>query len=284
MATKARARPKAITKLSQGASFRNWLIYGDSGVGKTVLGGTAPNALFLTTEAEGTESARAFGSTADEWRCDTWEDLQEAFDWLKASGHKEYDWAIVDSLSEMEELAWRSHLEAMVKAKPGTRSVDKPALEDYQIIGNRIKRLVDKFNRLPMNVLYTAQVMRRTVEDEDGDDVELRQPLVGSTRNGVISQKVCGMVTLVGLLVPTKPDEDNDIPAGRRLWVAGSERYLAKDRHDTFDRYIQDPNIEEMDAAVRARKSEGKKATPATSQPAKAKKKKAKATEEKEAA
>lgn len=285
MATKAPpARPKAITKLSEGTSFRNWLIYGDSGVGKTVLAGTAPRALILTVESEGTESARALGSTAEEWVCDTWDELLTAFEWLKSGGKDHYEWVVVDSLSEMEELCWRYVLEDGVKRKPGSRTLDKPALEDYQVVGNKIKRLVDQFNRLKVNVLYTAQVMRRTVEDEEGDEIELRQPLVGSTRNGVISQKVCGMVTLVGLLIPTKGDEDEDIPPGRRLWVAGSERYLAKDRHDTFDRFIQDPNIEEMDAAVKARKGKGKKQNNNdTSQP-KAKKKKAKATTEEEKA
>lgn len=285
MATKAPpARPKAITKLSEGASYRNWLIYGDSGVGKTVFAGTAPKALILTVEAEGTESARAMGSDAEEWVCDTWEDLQEAFDWLKSGGLAHYEWVVIDSLSEMEELCWRSHLAKMAKDKPGTRSIDKPALEDYQIVQNRIKRLVDQFNRLKINVLYTAQVMRRSVEDEDGDDVELRQPLLGSQRNGILSQKVCGMVTLVGLLVTTKADEEEDVPAGRRLWVAGSERYLAKDRHDTFDRYVQNPNVREMDEAVKARKGSGKKANAAEQPEKKAKAKKRPAATEKEAA
>lgn len=288
MATKALARPRAITKLSEGTGYRNWLIYADSGVGKTVLAGTAPKALFLTVEAEGTESARALGSTADEWVCDTWEELLEAFEWLKKGGFRQYTWILVDSLSEMEELCWRYVLAEGVRKKPGSRTLDKPALEDYQVVGNKIKRLVDDFNRLKVNVLYTAQVMRRTVEDDEGDEIELRQPLLGSVRNGVISQKVCGMVTLVGLLVATKGDEEEGIPPGRRLWVAGSERYLAKDRHDTFDRYIQDPNIEEMDAAVKARKGTGKKASNNDVIPLKAKKKKAKAapattTEEEEA-
>ena len=242
-----------------------------------MLAGTCPRALILTVESEGTESARAMGSTAEEWVCDSWEDLLEAYEWLKSGGIAHYDWVVVDSLSEMEELCWRYVLQAGVKAKPGVRTLDKPALEDYQVVGNKIKRMVDQFNRLKINVLYTAQVMRRSVEDEDGDDIELRQPLVGSTRNGVISQKVCGMVTLVGLLIPTKPDEDNDVPAGRRLWVAGSERYLAKDRHDTFDRYVENPNVEEMDNAVRLRKSTGGKASNTEQPEPKAKKKKAKA-------
>jgi ATP/maltotriose-dependent transcriptional regulator MalT len=52
-------RPTAITSLKETPSEgkRNWLIYAPSGIGKTVLAGTAPNNLFLTVEAAGTESA-----------------------------------------------------------------------------------------------------------------------------------------------------------------------------------------------------------------------------------
>ena len=77
----ATRRPTAITSLAEAPDDGklNWLVYAKSGDGKTVLSGTAPRSLFLTTEAAGTESAKAFGSTADEWVCDSWADLQEAF-------------------------------------------------------------------------------------------------------------------------------------------------------------------------------------------------------------
>ncbi len=251
-----KARPSAITKLSDGKSFRKWLVYGNSGVGKTVLAGSAPNALFLTAEAEGTESARAFGSEADEWYCESWSDLQDAYSWLHDdSGAKEYEWVIVDSLSEMEEHAWRALLEEGV-AKSSARSIDKPALDDYQVIGNRLKRFINALNRLPVNVLYTAQPMVRTLEDREGDEHDYRSPLVGSVRSGVLSQKVCGMVTLVGLLA-VHPADDEDEEDERRLWTAGSERYAAKDRHDTFGSFVSQPDIAEMEAAVDARKAKG---------------------------
>src|SRR5690242_5992940 len=133
-------RPTAITKLSETDSTgkRNWLIYAESGKGKTVLAGTAPKGLFLTTEAAGTESAKAFGSEADEWVCDDWATLQEAFRYLKDGGATEYDWVIMDSLTEMQELCWRDQLEE-AKKQNSNRSIFQAAIQDYAIVDNKIK-------------------------------------------------------------------------------------------------------------------------------------------------
>lgn len=252
------ARPTAITKLQDQPTKgnRNWLIYAPSGTGKTVLAGTAPKALFLTVEAAGTESARALGSDADEWVIGTWDELMEAYEWLKKEGHKAYEWVCIDSLTEMEEMCWNSQLESIGKEY-------EARIQDYGIVDRKVKKLVDKFNRLPINVLYTAQLAAFEMEDEDGDEVNKRLPALGRAKNGwPLSNLVCGKVTLIGLLTVAEDDDDNQF---RRLWVQGSEKFVAKDRHDTFGRVIDNPDIAEMAAAVDARQAAaGPKAPPAT--------------------
>lgn len=248
------SRPKAIVKLSDQPSEgkKNWLIYAESGKGKTVLAGTAPKALFLTTEAAGTESAKAFGSDADEWVCDNWSDISEAHKWLREGGASEYDWIILDSLSEMQELCWRDQLENAARGN-SSRSVFQAAIQDYAIVDNKVKALVDAFNRLPVNILYTAQVMTVGNETEDGEDVMLRVPLIGRAKNGApLSNLICGKVTLVGLL-HIKQENDEEF---RRLITGGGDTWIAKDRHDTFGRFIDRPNIAEMVAAVDARQAQ----------------------------
>lgn len=258
----AKKRPSAITKLSDAPTDgkRNWLIYAPSGVGKTVLAGTAPKALFLTVEAAGTESAKARGSEADEWVCDSWEELQAAHTWLKEGGYTEYEWVILDSISEMQELCWRDQLEG-AKASNSSRSLFQAAIQDYAIVDNKIKALVDSFNRLPVNILYTAQQMALETEDSDGDDIIMVLPLVGRAKNGApLSNLICGKVTVVGLLTIK---EDKDGNPYRRLWTQGGERWIAKDRHDTFEKFIDDPNIASMSAAVDKRLAKAGSASPA---------------------
>lgn len=248
-------RPRAITSVQDtpSAGKRNWLIYAPSGVGKTVLAGTAPNALFLTVEAAGTESAKAFGSTADEWVCDDWATLGEAFDYLKNGGHKDYEWVILDSLTEMQEICWKAQLEEG-KSNNSSRSIYQAALQDYGIVDNKIKSLVDAFNRLPVNILYTAQQFGIGAEDEDGDDITFRLPAVGRTKNGApLSNLICGKVTMVGLLGTIKEADDYEV----RLVTQAGETWMAKDRHDTFGPFVDNPNIAEMAAAVDARQAKG---------------------------
>lgn len=258
------ARPKAIVRLQDSPSEgkNNWLIYADSGVGKTVLAGTAENSMFLTVEAAGTESAKALGSSADELVCNSWVDLAgEYYNYFKhGSGCSDYEWLLLDSISEMEELCWTDQLEAAHKRNK-SRSLFQPAIQDYQIVGNKMKRMIDQFNRLPINVLYTAQTMRIDVEDTDNDDDTTKlMPLVGSTRNGVVSQKICGKVTLVGLLQERPGKKKKDTV--RRLWLQGGKRYIAKDRHDTFPMYVDNTTIPAMAAAVEARQKSVGSATP----------------------
>lgn len=247
-------RPTAITSLKEtpNAGKRNWLIYAPSGVGKTVLAGTAPKALFLTVEAAGTESAKAMGSDADEWICDTWDEFREAYDWVKNEGHKQYEWVIPDSLTELEELCWNDQLEKVGKEF-------EARIQDYGIVDRKIKKMVDAFNRLPINVLYTAQQAAMEMEDEDGDDIFKVLPALGRAKGGwPLSHLVCGKVTLIGLLQVKRDKETKE--EFRRLFVHGGERFIAKDRHDTFGAWVDDPNVAEMAAAVDDRQAVGAKA------------------------
>ncbi len=255
----AGTRPTAITKLQDAPSVgkRNWLIYGAAGIGKTSLAGTAPNAIFLAVEAAGTESAKMMGSSADEWIIDNWSELRtEAYEYFKnGSGCKDYEWVLIDSGSEMEEIAWQDQLET-AHARNAARSLYKPALEDYQIIGNKMKNMVDAFNRLPINVLYTFQDMRVTIEDQDTEEEkQLIMPLVGSPNNGIISTKICGKTTLNGWLTVRRVKIDSEgegveTKDVRRLYTSAGKRFIAKDRHDTFGRFVDNPNITEMAEAV----------------------------------
>jgi phage nucleotide-binding protein len=263
------ARPTAITKLSEtpNEGKRNWLVYAPSGVGKTVLAGTAKRSLFLTVEAAGTESAKAMGSDADEWVCDTWAEFVKAFEWLKKEGHRSYDWAVIDSITEMEEICWTNHLESVGKEF-------EARIQDYGIVDRKIKKMVDAFNRLPINVLYTAQMASSEVEDDDGDDIIKVLPKIGRQKGGwPLANLVCGKVTLIGLLAVREDDDDNEY---RRLYVHGGDRWVAKDRHDTFDRWIDNPDIAEMAQAVDARQESAGTKAPLESKPTKKKTKKEK--------
>jgi hypothetical protein len=238
-------RPSAITKLADAPHFHKWLIHADSGTGKTVFGGTAPNALFWTIEAQGTESAAVAGSTADQWVLNNAKDLHEATDYMvNGSGCDDYDWLLVDSLSEAEdkivdEILWEGN------RKNPKRTLDKLALDDYGVRDMRMMQLVDKLNRLPVNVLYTTHTMRFETADEDGDDLVLLQPLLGSTNNGKLSAKVCGKVTMVGHLAVRTTKEEGKAREYRRLYTQKTAGIFAKNRSG-LGPFVDNPTIPKL--------------------------------------
>jgi hypothetical protein len=246
-------RPTAIVSLQdvEYTARCNWLVYGGSGIGKTVLAGTAPNALLLTTEPEGAVSAKAHGSSAQELKVDRWENWLQYMEWLdRGRGHEEYEWVVLDSLDQLEEHAWNSTMGSTNSRSVGG-SFRAKSRNDYPLVWDAIGRQVDQLCRLPVNVLITCKVMRVEVEDEEEQTVTLALPLVGSTKRGDLAMRVCGQVTLVGYYRKHLDSETGK--RIRRLHTEDSERWVAKDRHDTFGRYVTRPNIGKMQLAVRER-------------------------------
>lgn len=241
------ARPRAIKSLQDTPSKggRNWLVYADSGAGKTVLSATAPRSLMLMCEAAGAESARMFGSNPDIWVMDSWKDFQEAYRYFdEGTGCEDYDWVVPDSLSELEEFCWMNVLKA------NSRPANRAAIQDYPEVWSKMKEAVDKWNRLPVNVLYTAQAFRLAATDDDDDATTLLLPLVGSTKRGDTAQKICGKVSLVGYLDVREREiegsKEEEYEEYRRLWISKTTRMFAKSRHHKGVRFLDEPREQEV--------------------------------------
>lgn len=258
-------RPTAITKLTDAPLYHNWLVHSDAGIGKTVLAGTAPNLLFLTIEAEGTQSAAYAGSQADQWVLHDTEDFREAEDYfVNGSGCQDYDWVSIDSASELEDKVVDEILREGKKKNP-RRSLDRMALDDYGARDQRMMRIVDTFNRLPINVLYTAHTMYFEGQDEEGEDEIVAMPMLGSQKNGRLSTKVCGKVTMVGHLavVRGKTEDGKKGKAVRRLYTEATPGIFAKNRVGLGE-YIDNPTIPEMLALAEEAKARAQGSTTRT--------------------
>lgn len=222
------AKPPQIKSVQADAESINALVYGDSGVGKTVFGGS-DNVLILAVE-DGTQSAARQGSKADVWRIKKWDDLADAHDWIDANPGHGYDWIVVDSATEMQQLCMRSILDAAV-AENKSRDPDIPALQDWQKYYNMFLRFVSQFNALPVNVLYTATVMRS--ENEDGEDVVL--PNIPG-KDDAICQNVCAKMGHVGHMSIQRIGKGEGQKLTRFIQFASVPPYIGKDRGDVLGR------------------------------------------------
>lgn len=239
----ATRKPPSIIKLEAYDESINMMIYGDSGVGKTVFGGTS-GGLILGLES-GVISAKRQGSTADLWPVTAWEDVQNCYVWLRDNPNHGYSWLVIDSITDMQEKLLRWILDRAVRDSKGTRDPDIPAIQDHQKWQNMLKRFINQFNDLPVNVCYTALEMKR--ENEEAEDLIL--PLLLG-KDYEISQIACGKMHVVGRMSKKVIGKDDGRKTIRRIQFEHIPPYFAKDRYDCLPRYMVDPTIPKIQKLI----------------------------------
>lgn len=228
-------KPASIIALEDFDESVNMMVYGDSGVGKTVFAGSAPRTLFLATE-KGTISAKRQGSTADVWQIEHWSEVQEAYKFLKGSDHG-YDWVSMDSAEAMQHMALRWILDAAVEEN-SNRDPDIPQIQDHQKWQNMFKRFIKVFCDLPVNVLFTATTMRS--EDEEGESIIL--PNLQGKGYG-ISQWVCAQMHVVAYMRVMRKGKGDDKETWRRLQTQTVPPYFGKDRYNCLGEYNENGSV-----------------------------------------
>lgn len=245
-------KPPAIVSLQDFDESINILVYGDSGVGKTVFAGSA-NALILAAE-KGTVSAARQGSTADVWPINEWSDLSAAYVWLRENPDHGYDWIVIDSITDAQAKLKDSQLKKAIQARPN-HNPDAFELQDYVPYYELYKRTVRLFCELPVNMLFTALPVHN--EDEEGD------PLVLPDVEGKgyqLSSFTCAQMTAYGYMM-IKNRKDNDSGTSRKsrriLW-APEPPYRARDRYDVLGTYTDDMTLAELGKKMNGEPSQNK--------------------------
>lgn len=253
------ARPKAIRSVVGQKAFIHMTIVADAGWGKTVFGGSDEGVLFLTCDPEGTISAAALGSSAEEWPIKVYKDLDEAYRWLRDEGHKEFKWACIDTVGGAQRILQRSALDASYAAQPGKRDPDVPSMDVHQKAQIQTIKFVMQFNDLPMNTLYTAHPYN--LEDAEGEPYIL--PYVHGGR-GEVAQQVLGHMNVAGYGVMAEDDNGREV---RRVYFRNTGPYRGKDRFNKLPRSMDKPTLKqvreiiETPASRPARKAVAKKTT-----------------------
>lgn len=157
--------PYKVTAESLKGSM-NILVYGKSGVGKTVFAATAQDheemapVLFLSNES-GLRSIAARGDIDAEDIKST-EHLEEIF-WKiinKEDGYADYKTVVIDSVTELQEMNLTEKVEDSIrkntKYQNGKRTVDERFQEDYGKSTVQLKRLFRMFRDANINVIMVA--------------------------------------------------------------------------------------------------------------------------------
>jgi AAA domain len=230
-----------ITSVKTDLPSLNFLIYADSGAGKTVFSGSAERVLFIAPEDAGLLSAAMTGSKADKIKVRTWDEFVEAYDYCYDNQFdlaEKYDWIAIDSITAMQGMLLRDIVDKESdKRKAKDQDSEVPQIQDYQKLYILMERMVLAFNDLPINTIYTA--LARYAEDPDGNEFLL--PMIGSNKpvDYRVSMLIASHMTSYGHFKveivdkpkdPAKPDGEKKKVKQRVIYWEDNGIYRGKDR------------------------------------------------------
>ncbi len=153
-----------IVSLENISPHPNFLVFGASGSGKTVLAGSDDRVLFISTETEGCLSARRFGSNAKQVIIKDWNDVEnfyeKAYEWGESETGIPFTWFVFDSLTEGQNMLMEKILEE--------KGIEVEGWPEYRKNQKVLLRTIRKFNALPVNMLWLALDRKET--DPDGEE------------------------------------------------------------------------------------------------------------------
>jgi hypothetical protein len=247
-----------IFRLEGDAESHNWLIYGDSNVGKTVLSGTAPGKTFWLVCEPGYKSAarhnatgsgRIIADTATAWA---------AVDWLAdRERYRKIDWLILDGLSTMQDRFRLGYAAEAFDIDPSKRQHrNLPDRPDYFNTQNFLKAWIPQLVDLPVNLLITAHAYR-TDKTEDGELLVFPgvQGKVTETANAI-----AGLMDITGYMTSRRmPIRDSDeTRLVRRIYFESPAprkgedevRYICGEKYGVLGAYMSNPTIPKLLAKV----------------------------------
>ena len=227
-----------VTPVSDTMANINMLIYGDPGVGKTVLAGSASMVeamspvLFIDIEG-GTYSIRDRFPSVQTVRVQTWKDMQRVYNELYAGTHG-FKTIVLDSLTEIQKFSMYNIMQQVIKEN-ADRDPDIPAMRDWGKNIEQIRKLVRGFRDLPIHTIFTALAKY----DKDAKTgVTKTSPYL----SGKLSAEVGGFLDIVVFMYRKVVDGQ----VQRLLLTQGTEQQTAKDRSDRLPQVVQNPTMQIM--------------------------------------
>jgi len=225
----------------------NILFYGEAGVGKTRLAGSASEVaeclpvLLIDVEAGSTSVAMYPG--IDIVRVTTYEELVEIYNDLKTIEAKEgnlpYKTIILDSITEMQKLGMEAVLKRTVERaheRGDDKDPDQPDFGDWAKNANQTRRMIRAFRNLECHTIFTALAQV--------DSSRPTKPKAKPYLNGKMADEVAAFLDIV--LYMYKKADDTTETVHRVLLSSGTDEIIAKDRSDKLPSLIIDPTYKDI--------------------------------------
>jgi len=248
-----------VVPVQQRSPFLNLLIYGDSGVGKTTLAGSADAcpalrpAIVVDFEG-GTQSLVASYPDVNQVRVTTWKEMQAIYDELRMSETHGYSTVILDSLTEIQKFNMYEIMLELIAVHP-ERDEDVPSMREWGRNLEQMRKFVRAFRDLPMNSIFTA-LAKQDKNDRTGVVTVL------PSLSGKLAQEVAAFLDIVGYyyIKPVIQEEGGEALDTRLLLVSKTETIVAKDRTQKLPMVVEQPTMQKIFDYINAKpKGEAKK-------------------------
>ena len=256
--TKAKVTPLTLTtlgnlpirKVQNRSTFLNLLVYGDSGVGKTTLLGSAAavealSPVLIIDIEGGTESLVRSYPNVDHIRVTTWQQMLQVADALHKGNHP-YKTVGVDSLTELQKLSIHYIMQELIKEKPEA-DPDVPGIREWGKTLEHMRRIVRHFRDLPLNVIFTS------LAKTDKDPLALKRETMPSM-SGKMAGEVSGLLDIVAYMYIRQVKVDGKDTQVRCLLTKKTERQVAKDRTNSLQTVIAEPTMQILYDQIHANK------------------------------
>ena len=231
-----------IRAVTQRSPFLNILIYGDSGIGKTTLAGSADAVpsmrpvLFIDIEG-GTESLRHSYPDVDMIRVTTWRQMQEVYNALHR-GDSGYNTVVLDSLTEIQKFNMYQIMKDLIDKKGEDSNVDPdvPSMREWGKNLEQIRRFVRGFRDLPMNTVFTA--LAKQDKDQKTGITSIKPSL-----SGKMADEVAAFLDVVTYYYVKEIEENGETVTKRLLLTRKTSQHIAKDRSGKLPVVVEDPTM-----------------------------------------
>lgn len=231
-----------VEKVQQRLPFINVLDYGDSGVGKTMLAGSASQVpemspvLFVDIEG-GTFSLRTEYPDIDIVRVQNWQQMQGLYNELFKNEHG-YRTVVLDSLTEIQKFSMYGIMKELVAKEPD-RDPDIPSVREWGKNIEQIRLFVRAFRDLPINTIFTALAM---TEKNPRTGMMTTRPAL----SGKLSNEVAAFLDIVLYHYVKVQDGEPQ----RFLLANKTEEQIAKDRSGKLPLVIETPTMTRIHSLI----------------------------------
>lgn len=227
-----------INRVSQTEPRINMMVYGESGIGKTRLAGSADavpgmrRTLLIDVEG-GTLTLRNLYPDVESVRVRSWAEMQAVYDSLFSEQH-DFTTIIVDSLTEVQKMSMDGIMRKLVEEFE-ERSAEVPGLREWNINLEQTRKFVRAFRDLPMNTIFTALVK---ADKNPRTGAIKRKPSL----SGKLADEVSGFLDIVAYLYAKEIDGESK----RFLLCGQTEDTVAKDRSNKLPLTVEDPTMSKL--------------------------------------